>query len=145
MRPALQCLTAAFASLLVPLAGALCIRSLPGAPIVKCDGSIDDAPDRAAMVFLIFSPVLLAFLGTFFAGSAALLRRARHLSLGRLYLVNAFVSLLVALTLARDGYSAFGARHAAISFVLFGSLTFVSLGLGSTAWWSLQPGIGPRS
>jgi hypothetical protein len=146
MRSVLQCLAAAFASLAVPVAEALGIRSgSSGPPLVSPNGSIDDAPERAAMVFLILSPALLGFLVIFFAASAAILRHRGKLSLGRLYLLNFAVAVAVATSFAHDSYGTFGARDAAISFGLFGLLTFMSFALGSTAWWLLRPGSSPRS
>ena len=137
MRFALQCVAAALASLAMPVAGAL--WTLSSDPVVNANGSIDDAPERAAMLFLLASPGFVVCIGVFFATSAALLRSFSRLSLGRLYLVNLGVALVVAAVFARDGYAAFGTRDAVISFASFGVLSFTSLALGSTAWWLLWP------
>jgi hypothetical protein len=144
-RFALQCVAAAFVSLAIPLANSLWIRSsLSGPPLVNADGSIDDAPERAAMVFLILSPLFLAFLSVYFAGSTALLRRLGHLSLVPLYLFDLLVALAAATYFARDRYGDFGARDAALSLAVFGVLGFLSLALGSTAWWLLRPAAAQR-
>jgi drug/metabolite transporter (DMT)-like permease len=137
----LQCIAAALASLAVPVAGALWI--LASDPVAN--GSIDDAPHRAAMLFLVAVPGLLLFLAIYFGVSSALLRHVADVSLVRLFLVNLGVSLLVAIPFTLQGYTEFGARDAAISFGAFGALSFVSLSLGSTAWWLLRPASAPRS
>ena len=136
MRLALQCIAAEIASLAVPVAASLWVLSAD--PVMNADASIDDAPERAAMLFLFASPVFFAFLAVFFAGSAALLRYLGQVSLLRLLLVNLGVALLVGIAFAHQGYSSFGARDAFISFGLFGLFSFVSLALGSSAWWLLR-------
>ena len=137
MRFALQCLGAALASSAFPIAGALWV--LASDPVVNADGSIDDAPERAAMLFLMASPLFLACLALFFAATAAALRLNGKLSLRALLLVGLLVALAVAGSFAQQGYSAFGLRDALISFASFSILTFMSLGLGCVCWWFLRP------
>ena len=140
MRLVLQCLVAALAALAVPLADALWIRSgLAGPPLVNPDGSIDNAPERAAMFFLMLSPVFLVILFAFFAVSTSVLRYFARLSLGRLYLLDLSVALAVAIYTASRSYVTLGARDAAFTFEMFGLVSFVCLALGSTAWWLLRP------
>jgi hypothetical protein len=146
MRFVLQSLAAALASLAVPIGEALWIRfGAPGPPLMNADGSIDDAPERAAMLLLFLSPVGLAALAVFFAGSTAVLRSLGVLSLGRLYLLSVAAALVVAGLFAYREYTSFGVRDAAIAFGSLGLTTFISLALGSTAWWVLRaraPGRG---
>ena len=143
MRFALQCLGAALASLAFPVAGALWV--LASDPVVNADGSIDDAPERAAMLFLMASPVFLTCLALFFAAIASALRFTGKLSLGALLLVCVLVALAVAASFAQQGYTAFGLQDALISFASFGILTFITLGLGCACWWLLRPATTGRA
>ncbi len=91
------------------------------------------------MLLLFASPAFLLLLSIFFGASATLIHYVTRVSLGLLLLVDLSVSLVIGVGFALDGYSAFGARDAAISLGTFGVLSFASLALGSIAWWLLQP------
>jgi len=133
MRAVLQAAAAAAATLLVPMAGTLSVLNEPTQQLP--DGSWDDAPWRAAMVFLMLSPIALLALTALFACLATITRGM----LPRLLAANLALSTLAATFFAIDGYLLFGLRDGMISFVMFGGSSFLGLSLGSIVWWLLRP------
>jgi hypothetical protein len=136
-RSALQALVAALVALAVPLGLALVF--VFGPPSVNSDGSPDNAPVRSTALFLFVSPVFLLLLACYFSLAPGVIRRLRPISLRVLLACNLLPSLGLGLLMAIQGFRAFGARDAAISFALFGVFSLVFLSLGSLAWWLVRP------
>ena len=82
-------------------------------------------------------PVILLFV---FAGMLALsilLWSSKWFAKGTIFLGVLFESLLVGGGFAFLSANQFGPADAWMTFALFGGVTFVSLGAGSTLWWVL--------
>jgi len=130
-------LVASLATLLIPVGTALWTVFSP--PALNPDGSPDNAPLRGAGFFLLASPVFLLALATYFALVPVILRRIRRLSFSVLLVFNVLPSTMLALLFGIQGLRAFGPTDGAIAFGLFGGFSFISLSLGSCAWWLGRP------
>jgi hypothetical protein len=81
-------------------------------------------------------PIASVLAVAYFAALTRGLRALGRLALGWLVVANTPLSLLVACFFARDRFTEFGARDAAIAFAIFGGSSLLCLSLGSVCWWA---------
>jgi hypothetical protein len=124
---------AAMGTIIVPIIGILFVYS--GGPSIDADGTPDNAPYRAAVFLLFLAPLIFLIVFGAWYSTAKILASQNSLSIRSLLLACVAVSIITGSIFAADGYRIFGLRDGMISFLSFFLFTFVSLGLGTLAWW----------
>jgi cation transport ATPase len=126
-------LASAIASLAIPFAVFLS-TFLKGSA-----GDHDDAPFRASGALLMLSPLYVIIGTAWFMVSTWALRRFGKLTLRSLVTLSLVASLLFGVFAAVDRVDIGGLGDAAFSFLVFGTIAFVCLSLGSCVWWLVRP------
>lgn len=129
------------ASLLAPLAFvvlpvALGVYELYADSVLLLDGSVDDAGQRGAGIFLlIVFPVLYAVVSVYFAGAAHVLSRLNRLSLKGFLFLSVVASFLFSLLLAVLPVMGPGFLVRVLIFGAVGLFVSICACLGTLLWW----------
>ncbi len=124
---------AALSTIIIPVAIGLYVF-FKGSSVLPY-GTPDNTPFRAAGVLLFLMPFIFAILvGVWYLVTKGLFH-FNALTKTKLFLFCIACGILLGCIFAIDGYKAFGLKDAIISFIVFFSHTFVSLGLGGLVWW----------